>query len=236
MKATNSLKRDPAVDIADVPVATLRELLAELADGAWTEPEGMRLLLALRTDARPAVRSAVAEAVGAAVGTLTVSEATEMLYAMSDDQAPEVRAAVAAALAIWLERAEELWQIVIVEQFAASPMRLTRETLAKALSFPFSSPVADLALELLAQDPVAAVRLEVVSAVRSRLHEDPQGYGELLRQLALDVKGPVRWQARRWLRRLVSSGTELRPVVAAPAAPTNRPAVSLGLSPAFELA
>lgn len=239
MKAIETVFQGDRARLSEAPVGAIYELLDELAQGAWSEAEGLRLLAALRGDARPAVRRAVAETVGRMVGSLTIGEAVEILHSLSDDQDEEVRGEVARALAAWLARSERLWQIVIIEQWAASPMRLTRETLAKAFSFSFETPVADLVLELLAQDPVASIRLEVVKALGSRLDLDPSGSAELLTQLAMDPKGPVRWQARRWLRRLSTMWPELEleePAAIDEPRPSSRPTASFALTPSVELA
>lgn len=202
MAAVDSVIPSDRARLAEIPVGAIRGLIGELVQGAWGEAEGLRLLTTLGRDVRPAVRREVAEAVGRLVGSAPITEAIEILRSLSDDQDDDVRDAVARALAAWLARAEELWQIIIVEEWAASPMRLTRETLVKALSIAVETPVSDLVLELLAQDPVTSIRLEVVKALGARLDVDPSGCAELLTQLAMDPKGPVRWQARRWLRRL----------------------------------
>jgi hypothetical protein len=200
MKAYETTTSTSGLDLDEVPVGMIHELLDELESGAWSEAEGIRLLLTLQRDRRPAARVAVAEAIGRMVHTLTVTEAVRILHAMSDDHDPEVREAVAQALAAWLEQCDELWQIVVVEQWAASPMRLTRQTLARAFSFPFVSLVADVVLEQLALDPTPWVRLETTRSIGARFGEDPEGFGALLRQLAADPSAKVQSEAQRCLK------------------------------------
>jgi len=183
--------------LLEIPQQELIELLDDSHRDVWQLTDRTRLYRLLLVDVRPAVRSALTRAIGASLGGVSPEYVEELLVVLAGDFSREVRAAVPAVFAAWLDTLEAADQAAVIERWATSPVAEVRIVVARTLARHVSIWCSEHVLSLLSTDGDDEVRLATAIAAGSRLAEDPDFYGEILDELAVDGDPAIRHVARR---------------------------------------
>lgn len=171
-------------------------------DGSDGDPEDLGALLhRLRRDPRLQVRAHVAELAGTRWRRLPLAAANEVLSALCNDPSARVRAAVGRGLAQVIERASPPDRIELISAWTTSQDPHRRTAIARALSAPTPMFVTDLAIEQLAADPVAEVRVAALEAAAAHFAQAPAVYAAIAQACSEDDDPGVRYAARRLLMR-----------------------------------
>jgi hypothetical protein len=188
---------DPVVSLLGIPTTVLADVFDD--DALEDDDDDCRQVVHLLVgDPRPAVRALVAEAAPTRLRR-SFEEAHELVRQLASDSSARVRHAAAKGLASLLERASPIDRVEIVCQWTVSTLATERLAIARALRAGTPVLVADLAIEQLALDDDAQVRLAAVRAAARHSGESPEFYKELALKLTLDSSRLVRRGALRLL-------------------------------------
>jgi hypothetical protein len=192
---------EPSVSLMTIPASAIIDLVEDTGPN-----EKRRYLPLLAKDARAAVRERVAEAAGTLAEALP-ENAERLIRELAADVSPRVRAAAGRSLASLLARAAPLDRLALVSRWTLSPNASERAAMARALQSRTPVFVSDLALEELAKDADADVRVATARAMARRIHEAPVGYAEALARLADDSDPKVERTARRLVSALFGTSS-----------------------------
>jgi HEAT repeat protein len=189
---------NPASSLLRIPRELVECAIAE-ADESLPAEERRRLLDLLSHDPRVSVRARLVEAVVGLWPEPRV-EVQEVLRKLSRDESPDVRAAAGVALRSLVESVPPIARLELVCRWAVA--EATPERVAAAVALRSHVPVlaSDLVLEQLALDRDATVRQAALDAITTRLHENPELYRRLVRDLSRDDDRGVQARALSALR------------------------------------
>jgi hypothetical protein len=195
---------DPAASLLDIPAAAIANVFEDDADEGssqfiWDHEQHGQIVHLLSGDSRPVVRALVASS---APVVLRGSPEAAIGYVrqLASDPSARVRHAAAKGLSVLLEGASPIDRVELVCQWTVSSLATERAAIARALRGRTRVLVADLAIEQLALDTDAHVRLGAVRAAAAHFGESSDLYRKLARGLTSDPSRLVRRAAARILQ------------------------------------
>lgn len=185
------------IGISEIPMPIMEELIDEVEDEGWRDQDLLDLAKLLAEDPRKEIRRRTAELLSGSQADLSSSEVESILLKLAQDKDPLVRSTLARGVSDWLSGLSGFERNSFVLEWSMSDSAMIRQTIAEALSFSMVDLGVDLAIEQLAGDAEATVRLAALRAAERHYAENPPLYQSVMDRLATDRARSVRRAAHR---------------------------------------